>query len=202
MKYLKIIFITILLLTIMIIPVNATNLTLPELPGDYEDYIIFDGSFTPSFDGIVGITFNNIENMYVGTLEEFLDEIYPITADYTPQENKVLYFTGNLSKLNLESKRYNLVGNDWEYIGETSNSNKYRYGGSATRSINNSDILYSSLDIIDLSDGSVFFFKGSWMKAIMTRPLLGMIQYLIGLLIISVAFLKGLQFLFKTLRKA
>ena len=200
MKYLKFIFVTILLIMIMIIPVNATILTLPDLPGEYEDYIIFDGSFTPFLEGIVGITFNNLENMYVGTYEELLDAIYPVTANLGPQEKEVLYFT-NLTELNLQANVYNLVGNDWEYITSI-NDKIYRYGNSAYKSINSSEIFYSTQDVIDLGDGSVFFFKGSWMKMKMIRPLLGMIPFLIGLLIASVAFLKAWQFLFKTLRKA
>ncbi len=199
MKYLKIIFITLLLIIIMIIPVNATTLTLPELPGDYEDYIIFNGSYTPFLEGIVGITFNNLENMYVGTHEELLETIYPIEANLGPQENKVLHFT-NLSE-NIQANIYNLVGNDWEYITSL-DVGIYRYGNSAYRSINSSEIYYSSRDVIDLGDGSIFFFKGSWMKMGMLRPLIGMIPFLTGLLIILVGFWKAWRFLSRTLRKA
>ena len=207
MKYLKIIFITILLFIILIIPVNAATLTLPDLPGDYEDYIIFDSSsLGGNYSGIVALTFNNLNNMYVGNYEEFLDELnleYIEEYENTYQTHDILYFRHkDRYSYNLELNYYRLVGNDWEYCDSQSELNYYRYGNTSTSSINKSDIFYSSKDVIDLSDGSVFFSKGSWMMAALVRPMLGIIPFLIGLLIVSVAFWKGLQFLFRTLQKA
>ncbi len=201
MKYLKIISITILLFIIMIFPVNASTLTLPELPGEYEDYIIFDSSsLGGNYSGIIALTFNNLENMYIGTFDEFNNEIYPTNKN--PHSNDILFCTSNNLKDNLKIKIYELDGEDWEYIKSNSGSEIYYHGGNATNSINNTDILYSTLDVIDLTDGSVFFLKGSWMKAAMTRPILGMVPYLIGLVIVLVGFWKGLQLLFKTLQRA
>jgi hypothetical protein len=74
------------------------------------------------------------------------------------------------------------------------------------------EILQSSHDIYtDSSLTSVFFSAPITLTRVldqhppltlMTPQIVGMIPYLIGLLIASVAFLKGLQFLFRTLRKA
>ena len=202
MKYLKIISITILIVIIMIIQVNATTLTLPDLPGEYEDYIIFNGSSLYNESGdIYAITFNNLENMYVGTYEEYLYELnLDSIEEYenTYHTHDILYFKGNL----LESNYFKLVGDEWDIRNSHSGLANYRFGFSGYNSIKSSDILYSSKNIIDLTDGSVFFSKGSWMKAGMVHQMLGIIPFLIGLLIISVGFSKGLQFLFKTLRKA
>ena len=206
MKYLKIIFITILLLTIMIIPVNATTLTLPDLPeeyGEYEDYIIFN---SPDTGAIIAVTFNNLGKMFVGTYEEYLDEVnleYIVEYENTYHTNDILYFRykGN-ETYSGEANAFKLVGDEWKYISGLSELNHYRFSKDWNNSIKKTDILYSSKDVIKLSDGSVFFFKGSWMKAGMVRPMLGIIPYLIGLLIPWAAFWKAWQFLFRTLRKA
>ncbi|HTO15630.1 MAG TPA: hypothetical protein VLZ83_07655 [Edaphocola sp.] len=200
MKYLKIIFITILLFIIMIIPVNAATLTLPDLPGEDEDYIIFDASSLVG-SGIYAITFNNLDNMYVGTYEEYLDLIYPNTSEFTPHSHDILYFRRKVEDF-LDIKLFKLVGDEWEFRTSEGGLATYRWGAYGNNSIKNTDILYSSKDVIDLTDGSVFFFKGSWMKAAMARPMRGIIPFLIGLLIVLVGFYKGLSVLSKALRQA
>ncbi len=202
MKYLKITFITILLFIIMFIPVNASILTLPELPGDYEDYIIFDSSnLGGNNPGLKAITFNNLGYMYVGTLAEYMDEVGISETNREHHLHDALYFRQKKGK-HLEYTAYKLVGDDWEYVKSDSELDYLQYGYTWNSSIKNSNILYSSMDIIDLTNGSVFFFNGSWMMAGLIQPVLGLLPYLIGLLIILAAFSKALQFLFKTLRKA
>lgn len=203
MKYLKIIFITMLLVIIMFIPVNATTLTLPDLPGEYEDYIIVDSSYSRGVGGcIVAITFNNLGDMFVGTYAEYI-EIFSQVQNFQHHSNDILYFNSkSIGDDIMEVKQFDLVGDDWELKQSIDGVDVYRFGNYNADSINYSHILYTSQDVKDLSDGSIFFFKGSWMKAGIIRPILGLMPYLIGFLIVSAGFLKGLQFLSRTLRKA
>ena len=202
MKYLKFIVITMLIVIIMFIPVNATTLILPDLPGEYEDYIIVDASYSRGVGGgIVAITFNNLADMFVGTYAEYI-EIYSQVQNFKHHSNDILYFNSkSIGNDIMEVNQYDLVGDDWELKQSIDGVDVYRFGNYNADSINYSHILYTSQDVIDLSDGSIFFFKGSWMKAGIIRPILGLIPYLIGFLIVSAGFLKGLQLLFRTLRK-
>ena len=203
MKYLKIIFITMVLVIIMFVPVNASTLTLPDLPGEYEDYIIVDASYSRGVGGgIAAITFNNLGEMFVGTYAEYI-EIFPQVQNFKHHSNDILYFNSkSIGDDIMVVNQFDLVGDDWELKQSINGVDVYRFGNYNADSINYYHILYTSQDVVDLSDGSIFFFKGSWMKDGIIRPMLGIIPFLIGLLIVSAGFLKGLQLLFRTLRKA
>lgn len=188
----------ILIIFIMIIPVNASILTFPELPGEYEDYIIYYSYTIGQEHKIFAITFDKPVNMHVGTYYEYLG-IYPEVEDYFHHSHDILYFRRK-GEEKIIINRYELIGGEWEHEGSWFND-AFRVGATGNKSVQESDILYASRDVIDMADGSVFFFfEGSWMKGAMVRPILGLMLYLSGLVIALVAFWKGLQYLYRTLR--
>lgn len=202
MKYLKVILMTLLLVIIMIIPVNASILTLPDLPGEFDDYIIFDtSSLGGIYSGIKAITFKNLDIMNVGTYAEYIEFFNRHMQGFDHHTHDILYFTTDVEDA-LEFNIFDLVGDHWQLVKSAVGDDACCYGFYGENSIQSTDILYSSKDIIRLDDGRIFFFEGSWMKDGIIRPMLGIIPYLIGFLIVLAGFLKGLQLLFRTLRKA
>jgi hypothetical protein len=176
--------------SIVILVVIIGIMALPTMAWDgYPDTPIISNKYDESYIYQVIIkrtsTYNYEINLLLSKTPIYIDES---DDDYLKNASGDLYFL-----------RYQ--NGNWVYGGGVSGLRYF-------------EILQSSHDIYTDSSLTSVFFSASPktpMQEVLTQhpPLtlmtpqrVGMITYLIGLLIASVAFLKGLQLLFKTLRKA
>ena len=182
-KLLFVILIIFVLTLILNLGVYATSVPKPNEPYTYPYWIIFER--------------NGGLNMW--------ESKYPI---------KVSLSNGQLDSWCISGPALKWKVGNWYIL----RSKTIDEGGTTYSRINadDSNILYANHDIVNISNDTVFFSKTLPVSqkdlkevleenpplTLMTPLIRGIIPFLIGLLIASVAFWKGWQFLFKTLRKA
>ena len=187
MKSKKLVFVILFIFIITLIlnlGVYATTVPEPNEPYTYPYWIIY-------------------EDQYGGL--KMIESKYPI---------KVGLKNGNLDNWRISGPRFGWRVESWTIYNSVPTDL-----GEPNYSVTNADgstILYANHDIVNISNDTVFFSKTlpvshkDLKEVLEENPPLGLMSplirgispFLIGLLIVLVAFWKAWQFLFKTLRKA